>query len=102
MTKVIDFDTYMKEEFNPFIERIKKYLASEHGLRENEEFDFFMDLQYLLPAYQGDLDKLTQDQWESQSFLCDLDDLCELPEPFTNCEKENKLLLELMKKYGYM
>ena len=99
---MIDFDTYMKEEFNSFIEKIKKYLASEHGLRENEEFDFFMDLQYLLPAYQGKHDQLTPTERQTQSFLCELDDLCELTEPFTNCEKENKLLLELMEKYDYM
>ena len=97
-----DFNTHMKEEFNPFIERIKKYLASEHGLRENEEFYFFMDLQYEAPFYQGNLKKLTKDELNTNYFLSDLDEICEMAEPFTNCEKENKLLLELMKKYGYM
>ena len=97
-----DFSKHMKEEFNPFLDKIKKYLTSEHGLRENEEFDFFVDLQYEAPFYQGDSEKLTNDELNTNYFLSDLDEICEMAELFMNCDQENKLLLELMKKYGHM
>ena len=41
------------------------------------------------PFYQGNLKELIKDELNTNYFLSDLDKICEMAEPFTNCDQEN-------------
>ena len=98
-----EFDKYKQKEFNPYIEKIKYFLKNINKTKNKEKIaDFYMELEYEMPSYQGDFDKLSEDELKTNTFLCKLDDICEMTEPFSDCKKENEMLLSLMKKYGYM
>lgn len=80
-----------------YIEKIKNYLSNKPKTWE-ECSDFYQDIEYDCPDLLLD----TEEYKKEAFFIDDILDICEMVEPFSMCKKEDKLLLEIMKKYGYL
>lgn len=80
-----------------YVEKIKNYLNNKPKTWE-ECSDFYQDIEYDCPDLLLD----TEEHKKEAFFIDDVLDICEMVEPFSMCEKEDKLLFEVMKKYGYM
>lgn len=78
-----------------YINKIKVYLNNKPKTWE-ECSDVYLALECNAPELDYEKNKA------KVHFLSKVNDICEMVEPFSMCEKEDKLLLELMKEYGYM
>lgn len=81
--------------FDEYIKKIKEYINNKPKTWE-ECSDVYLVLECNAPELDYEENKI------KVKFLSDVNDICEMVEPFSMCEKEDKLLLEIMKKYGYL